>query len=142
MVFIRFLWDGCEEVSFLIPMRTYMKNTNGFNLLVLAVNLTILVNCSADDLVIGRFDSTNYGDWKLTGTAFNPGPAGDDLFAKLEIENARDNRVASREMEGDGPTGTLTLPEFKIARKYISFLISGGDENCDDISIFLVNRLI
>ncbi len=35
--------------------------------------------------------------------------------------------MASSEIEGDRPIGTLTSPEFKIARKYISFLIGGGD---------------
>ncbi|HMD53074.1 MAG TPA: 2,6-beta-D-fructofuranosidase, partial [Phycisphaerae bacterium] len=93
-------------------------------MLVLAVNLAFLVICSADDLAIGHFGSTNYGDWKLTGTAFNLGPVSDGLLLKLEIQNAADNRVASSEIEGDGPTGTLTSPEFKIARNYISFLIS------------------
>ena len=50
-----------------------MKNIYGFNLLVLAVNLAFLVICSADDLAIGHFGSTNYGDWKATGTAFHLG---------------------------------------------------------------------
>src|SRR5208282_4614351 len=120
-------------------MKTYMKNTSGFNLLVLAVNLAILANCSAEDLAIGHFGSTNYGDWKLTGTAFKPGPAAGDQLTKLGIENARDNQVASSEIEGDGPTGTLTSPEFKIARKYISFLISGGDYEHDTCVNLLIN---
>ncbi len=103
----------------------------GCGLLVSAFHLALVVNCSAGDLRIGKFGSTNYGDWKATGTAFNLGPASDGLLPKLEIENARDNRVASSEMEGDGPTGTLTSPEFKIARKYISFRIGGGDYERD-----------
>jgi sucrose-6-phosphate hydrolase SacC (GH32 family) len=96
----------------------------------------------ADDLAIGHFGSTNYGDWKLTGTAFNLGPVSDGLLPKLEIENARDNRVASSEIEGDGPTGTLTSPEFKVARKYISFLISGGDYERDTCVNLLINGKI
>ena len=120
-------------------MKTYLKNTNAFNLLVLAINLAVLVNCSANDLVIGRFDSTNYGDWKLTGTAFKPGPAAGDQLAKSGIENAPDNRVVSSEIEGDGPTGTLTSPEFKITRNYISFLISGGDYEHDTCVNLLIN---
>src|SRR5580704_10179905 len=103
-----------------------MKNTNGFTLFVLAVNLAILVNCRAGDLAVAPFGSTNYGAWQITGTAFGTGPAADSQLVKLGIENACDNRVASSGMDGDGPNGTLTSPEFKIARKYISFLISGG----------------
>src|ERR1035438_7809423 len=123
-------------------MRTCLKNIDGFNLLILTASLGFIVNCNADDLVIGHFTSTNYGDWNTTGTAFNLGPAADGLLAKLEIENARDNRVASSEMEGDGPTGTLTSPEFKIARKYISFLIGGGDYERDTCLNLLVNGTI
>ncbi len=108
-------------------MKTFWKNICGFNVLVLAVSLASLVNGSAGDLMIGDFRNPNYGDWKMTGTAFNSGPAVDDLLAKLEIENSPDNGVASSEIEGDGPTGALTSPEFKIARAYISFRISGGD---------------
>src|SRR5260370_42152518 len=122
------------------PMKTYMKNTNGFNLWVLAVNLAVLVNCSADDLVIGRFDSTNYGDWKMTGTAFKPGPTAGDQLTKSVIQNALDNQVVSSEIEGNGPTGTLTSPEFKIARNYISFRISGGDYEHDTSVNLLTNH--
>src|SRR5882672_3857513 len=120
-------------------MRTWLENINGFNWLVLAINLAFLANCGADDLAIGHFGITDYGDWKKTGTAFNSGPASDGLLPRLEIENARDNRVASSEIEGDGPTGTLTSPEFKIARKYISFLIGGGDYERDTCLNLLVN---
>jgi sucrose-6-phosphate hydrolase SacC (GH32 family) len=63
----------------------------------------------------------------MTGTAFSAGPAVGGLLAKLEIENSSDSGVASSEIEGDGPTGTLTSPEFKIARAYIAFRIGGGD---------------
>src|ERR1017187_6374135 len=120
-------------------MRTCLKTIYGFSLLVLTASLGFLVNCNADDLVIGHFTSTNYGDWKTTGTAFNLGPASDGLLSKLEIENARDNRVASSEIEGDGPTGTLTSPEFKIARKYVSFFIGGGDYERDTCVNLLVH---
>ncbi len=108
-------------------MRNYLKNIHRATLLALAVNLAFLVRCGAGDLSIGRFGSTNYGDWKMTGTAFKPGPASGGLLPKLEIENSSDDRVVSSEIEGDAPTGTLTSPEFKIARKYIAFRIGGGD---------------
>src|ERR1039458_9428921 len=112
-------------------MRPFLKNICGCNLPVLALNLALLWNCTASYLIIGHFGSTNYGDWRQTGTAFKSGPASDGLLAKLEIENAADNRVISSEIEGDGPTGTLTSPVFKIARPYISFRIGGGDYESD-----------
>ena len=78
--------------------------------------------CNAQDLPVG-----NVNDWKATGTAFKSRLASGELLTKLEIENSRDSQVISSELEGDPPTGTLTSPEFKIARKYISFRVGGGD---------------
>jgi len=123
-------------------MRNNLKINNGFWLLVLTAHLTFLSHCSAGDLVIGNFRGTNYGDWEQTGTAFNSGPASGDRLAKLGITNSRDNTVASSKLEGDGPTGTLTSPEFKIARNYISFLISGGDYEHDTCVNLLINGKI
>ncbi|MGA2248175.1 MAG: glycoside hydrolase family 32 protein [Verrucomicrobiota bacterium] len=123
-------------------MRTFNKNTNGFNWLGLAIILAIVVNCSADELAIGHFGSTNYGDWKLAGTAFHSGPAAGAQLARLGIENARDNQAASSQIDGEGPTGTLTSPEFKIARKYISFRISGGDYEHDTCFNLLIHGKI
>ena len=73
-------------------MRTCLKTVFGYYLLAFAAALTFLANCSADDLAIGHFGSANYGDWKLTGTAFKLGPAADNQLTKLGIENARDNQ--------------------------------------------------
>jgi fructan beta-fructosidase len=124
------------------PMRACLKTIYGFSLLALTAHLGFLANCSAEDLAIGHFGSKDYGDWKLTGTAFNLGPASDGLLPKLEIENARDNQVVSSEIEGDGPMGTLTSPEFKLARKYVSFRIGGGDYERHTCINLLVNGKI
>jgi len=78
------------------------------------------------DIVIADFEEPTYGGWTTTGAAFKPGPALGDLLTKLEIENQHGKGVASSEIEGDGATGTLTSPAFKIERQYISFLIGGG----------------
>lgn len=110
--------------------------------LTFAVCFGFLNHCSADDLTIGHFGTADYGDWTATGTAFKFGPVSDDLFPKLGIENARDHQVVSSALDGDGPTGTLTSPAFRIKRKYISFLISGGDYERDTCFNLLVNGKI
>ncbi|MDR3459614.1 MAG: glycoside hydrolase family 32 protein [Verrucomicrobiae bacterium] len=120
-------------------MKTRLIHAVGFCLMTFAIQLAFQANCHGEDLAIGRFGSTNYGDWKATGTAFRLGPAADELLPKLEIENASDNRVVSSEMEGDAPTGTLTSPEFKIVRNYISFRIGGGDYERDTCVNLLIN---
>jgi fructan beta-fructosidase len=91
---------------------------------MLALSATTLA--ASTDLLIADYEANNYGAWKATGTAFRKGPASGDLITKLEIENAHGSGVASSEIEGDAPTGSLTSPGFKIERAYISFRIAGG----------------
>ncbi len=81
---------------------------------------------SAEDVLIADFEARDYGAWKADGSAFLRGPARDAQLKELEIENARGHGVASSDVEGDSPVGSLTSPEFKIERPYISFLIAGG----------------
>jgi len=106
-------------------MHAPLKNASLYWFFV-AAHVALLQVCAADDLAISRFDGRSYGDWKATGTAFQKGPVFGEMLAKLEIENAFGPAVASSEVDGDGPTGTLTSPAFKIERAYISFLIGGG----------------
>lgn len=97
----------------------------------MAVQLVLCAHGRAADVAVGDFSPDSYGNWKATGTAFNPGPATGDWLPKLEIENAAGNVVVSSEKEGDGPIGTLTSPEFKLERRYIAFRIAGGDYERD-----------
>jgi sucrose-6-phosphate hydrolase SacC (GH32 family) len=92
-----------------------------------ALHVVLLEVRAAEDVAISRFEDRSYGDWKATGTAFQKGPASGELITQLEIENAVSGRVASSEIEGDRPTGTLTSPALQLERAYISFLIGGGD---------------
>jgi fructan beta-fructosidase len=93
-------------------------------LFVLTLSHTI---CQADDEPVGKFRKTDYGNWQAEGDAFKRGPAAGDLLKKLEIENAGEGPIASSEIGDDGPTGTLTSPDFKITKPYLSFRIGGGD---------------
>ncbi|MES2924792.1 MAG: glycoside hydrolase family 32 protein [Verrucomicrobiota bacterium] len=89
--------------------------------------LSLGSNCLADEVAIGKFGTTDYGNWTVSGDAFKKGPVSGDLLKTLEIENSGTAPIASSEIDGDGPTGTLTSPSFKISRPYISFRIGGGD---------------
>ena len=94
----------------------------------LAAANTIVLNLhAAEDIALSNFDAGSYRDWTATGTAFRKGPASGDLIPRLEIENAPGGFIATSEIEGDGPTGTLTSPPFTIERPSISFLIAGGN---------------
>jgi hypothetical protein len=67
-------------------MRNCLKNVYGFNLLAVIVHLGLLVNCGADDLVMGKVAGTNRGNWKTTETAFNSGPASNGLRVPVATE--------------------------------------------------------
>ena len=116
-----------------------MKISPRFRGLPVASCLGWAAVCSADEKVLSNFAGASYGDWKATGTAFQKGPASGDLLSQLEIENAGGAPVASSEIEGDRPMGTLTSPDFTISRKYLSFRIGGGNYEIHTCLNLLIN---
>lgn len=99
------------------------RQTIGILALLAALSLRAV---AADDIVIADFEDAGYGAWKTEGTAFSKGVPRNAQLRQLEIEGAHGNGVASSELEGDRPMGRLSSPEFKIERRYVSFLIGGG----------------
>ena len=86
-----------------------------------------LATClAAEDLLIADFEGKDYGNWKTTGEAFGPGPAQGSLPGQMAVSGFVGKGLVNSFFKGDGTTGTLTSPEFKIGRKYIIFLIGGG----------------
>jgi fructan beta-fructosidase len=120
-------------------MKIQATGRSRFLVVVVAALVILGPACGAQDLVIGDFSGSDYGEWKATGTAFQKGPMSGNLLGRLGIENSIGRGVASSEIDGDGPTGTLTSPEFKIERKYISFRIAGGNYEVHTCLNLLVN---
>jgi sucrose-6-phosphate hydrolase SacC (GH32 family) len=97
--------------------------------LLIAVSLVLtasLLHAAAPDLVIADFEGDTYGDWKTTGTAFGTGPAHGTLPHQMTVEGFAGRGLVNSFNGGDGSTGTLISPEFRLKRKYLSFLIGGG----------------
>lgn len=114
-----------------------MKTLRSLGLLC-SLSPIFLSLCHAGEEPIGRFGKDNYGDWQSEGEAFKHGPVTGDLLKTLEIENDGGHPIASSEIAGDGSTGTLTSPEFRITKPYLSFRIGGGDyevHTCIDLII-------
>ncbi|MFM7151017.1 MAG: 2,6-beta-D-fructofuranosidase, partial [Gemmataceae bacterium] len=82
----------------------------------------------ADDILINDFEARDYGEWKVTGTAFGPGPARGTLKGQMAVSGFMGQGLVNTFFDGDTTTGTLTSPEFTIQRKYIAFLIGGGKD--------------
>lgn len=83
---------------------------------------------AAEDLLIADFEGDTYGAWKSTGDAFGPGPARGTLPGQMQVDGFQGRGLVNSFYKGDGTTGTLTSPEFKIERQFISFLIGGGKD--------------
>jgi fructan beta-fructosidase len=79
-----------------------------------------------EDILIADFEGQNYGDWKITGEAFGPGPAQGTLANQMKVTGYEGKGLVNSYYQGDKTTGTLTSPPFEIERKYINFLIGGG----------------
>lgn len=91
--------------------------------MVLGMTMTAV---AANDIVINSFEADNYGDWKVEGNAFGSSPAKGKIGGQQHVSGFMGKRLVNTFIDDDGPTGTLTSPEFKIERDYIKFLIGGG----------------
>ena len=83
--------------------------------------------------VFADFEGEDYGDWVTTGTAFGSAPVDipphDDPQAALRDVRGVGNRFVNSYLGNggaDGPTGTLTSPDFTLSGNYIHFLLGGG----------------
>ena len=99
-------------------------------LLAMVATVSASGTCPAEeskDIIIADFEGRDYGAWKTTGDAFGVGPAHGTL-AQGHVEGIVSKGLVNTFNFGslDIPVGTLTSPDFKIERKFISFLIGGG----------------
>jgi sucrose-6-phosphate hydrolase SacC (GH32 family) len=81
----------------------------------------------AGDIVIADFEGPDYGDWTTTGEAFGTGPAKGALDNQMPVSGFLGHGLVNSYHKGDASTGTLTSPKLRIERKYINFLIGGGN---------------
>ena len=81
---------------------------------------------AAEDLLIADFEARDYGTWQVQGDAFGRRPARGTLPGQMKVSGFEGQGLVNTFYKGDGTTGTLTSPAFRIQRKYINFLIGGG----------------
>src|ERR1035441_2308669 len=103
-----------------------MKSARHSLLCCLTLGFALAVGASEPDLPIADFEGATYGDWKVTGEAFGPGPAHGTLPSQMTVSGFRGHGLANSFYGGDRSVGRLTSPEFAIRRAYITFLIGGG----------------
>lgn len=91
----------------------------------------------AQDIVIADFEEAQYGAWTATGECFGNGPALGTLPGQMHVDGFRGQRLVNTFLKGDGSTGTLTSLEFTLERRYVAFLIGGGN-NPDKLALQLL----
>lgn len=95
----------------------------------LLVLFLMISGCATTDILVTDFEGNSYGDWKMEGEAFGRRPAKGTLPDQQEVTGyLGEGLVNTFDLEeGDELQGTLTSPSFKIERRYINFLIGGGN---------------
>ena len=107
----------------------------------LAAALTICAALTAaeDDILIADFEGKDYGEWKVEGEAFGAGPAQGTLPGQMPVSGFLGKGLVNSFHKGDGTTGTLTSPPFRIERKFINFLVGGGGYPGETCVVLLVD---
>ncbi len=82
---------------------------------------------SAVATVFADFESGTYEGWTLTGDAFGNAPSRGTEANQQPVSGFAGQRLVNTFIAGDGPQGTATSKPFTIERRYIGFLIGGGN---------------
>ncbi len=89
-------------------------------------------------IVLENFEGTDYGEWQAEGPAFGSGPAHGTLAGQQAVSGFLGKGLVNTFLGGDKPQGTLTSPEFTINRRFLNFLIGGGNHpngTCIDLLV-------
>jgi uncharacterized protein (DUF608 family) len=78
-------------------------------------------------IVFETFEGPDYGHWQVEGDAFGKGPAQGSQPKQDAVSGVEGHGHAGSFSGGDEPQGALTSPPFTIERRYINFLIAGGN---------------
>lgn len=99
---------------------------------------------SGTDIVLADFEQSTYQwlptgeSWTTTGTAFGSGP----VTNPSGVSGYLGTRLVYSKRTSDDDVGTLTSPTFSIQRKYIRFLIGGGNWRPQTSINLLVNGVV
>jgi uncharacterized protein (DUF608 family) len=138
------LIDSAEAVNAL--RRTRIVNEKGRTLIVHTAEEAPLPKEAVEPrvkIVLADFEGPDYGGWETMGKAFGKGPAKGTLANQQEVSGFEGKGLVNTYLGGDRPGGTLTSPSFEISRKFINFLIGGGDhagETC--INLIIDGKLV
>lgn len=82
--------------------------------------------------VVQDFESTGFGAWTTTGTAFGEAPATGALDGQGAVTGYDGKGFADSFHGGDSTTGTLTSQPFTVTSRYLNFKVGGGNHPHQD----------
>jgi len=107
----------------------WVGDFDGTNFITDAANQAFLSQGTGlEGQVFSDFESTSYGTWVKTGSAFGSGPVTGTLPGQQVVSGFLGGRLVNTYLGGDASIGTLTSPVFTITNRCINFLIGGGDQ--------------
>jgi uncharacterized protein (DUF608 family) len=77
--------------------------------------------------VFEDFEKENYEGWTITGDAFGKAPSRGTEAGQQPVSGFAGRKLVNTYKRGDGPQGTASSKPFRIQRRYIGFLIGGGN---------------
>ena len=77
--------------------------------------------------ILADFEGGDFGAWKQEGKAFASGPARGARPGQSPVTGFVGKGLVDSFDPDDAATGKLTSPEFTIARRFLNFLIGGGN---------------
>ena len=109
---------------------------HSFTIVILTINSSVLDSyANPDDAIVANFEEGTYDNsqldkrpWKIEGTAFGDKPALGTLKGQMAVAGFDGKGLVNSFLDSDRSVGSLTSPEFKMTRDYISFLIGGGKQ--------------
>ncbi|MBN8247874.1 MAG: glycoside hydrolase family 32 protein [Verrucomicrobia bacterium] len=93
-----------------------------------AAGLGVMRALAAEDVLLADFEGADFGGWTVHGTAFGEAPARGTLPEQAAVGGFRGQGFVSSFHGRDRATGRLVSPEFTVSRRYLNFLIGGGEE--------------
>ncbi|HWD18562.1 MAG TPA: GH32 C-terminal domain-containing protein [Verrucomicrobiae bacterium] len=98
----------------------------------------------AQDILLSNFEQPTYAwlpgnSWAVDGEAFGTAPAQGTLPNQSPVTGYLGHGLADSYTSGDDSLGTLTSPQFTIQRKYIRFLMGGGNYRGQTCMNLLIN---
>ena len=114
------------------------------NPLVTAALCTTLVASAfaADEILIADFEKDTYAPWTVTGEAFGPGPSRGTMPGQMNVDGFKGKGLVNSFFKGDDSTGQLASPEFRIERKFITYLIGGGKSDKLALQLLVDGKVI